>query len=88
MPTTKTVEPQAEPESSLSITQTTSSASMPRSSAMEMVDVDGPTQTISSIDIRPQAMAPITEVESSGGMSTQTLLALFWVVPCFCLLNF
>ena len=53
-----------------------SSASMSRNSAMEMVDVDGPTQTISSIDVRPQAMAPMTEVES-GGMSTKTLLILF-----------
>ena len=54
---------------------------------MEMVDVDGPTQTISSIDIRPQAMAPIASVDS-GGMSTKTLLLCFWAVLYSCLLVF
>ena len=38
--------------------------------------MDGPTQTMSSVDVRPQAMAPISSSEV-GGMSTKTLLALF-----------
>ena len=76
MPTMRTIPPEVERENTGSVTQTTSSASMSRSSAMEIVDVDGPTQTISSINIRPQAMAPMTEVDA-GGMSTKTLLGLF-----------
>ena len=29
---------------------------------MEMLDMDGPTQTMSSVDVRPQAMAPIASL--------------------------
>ena len=76
MPTMRSRPPEANSEPSVAVEQASSSSSMSRSSAMEMVDVDGPTQTISSIDIRPQAMAPMTEVESDG-MSTKTLLVLF-----------
>jgi serine/threonine protein kinase len=47
----------------------------PRES-MEMVYADGSTQTVTSIDIRPQAMAPIVDEESSG-LSTKMLLGLF-----------
>ena len=49
----------------------------PRES-MEMVEADGPTQTVTSIDIRPQAMAPIVSEESqSPGLSTKMLMGLF-----------
>jgi serine/threonine protein kinase len=45
------------------------------SESMEILDSDGPTQTMTSVDVRPQAMAPIIEEES--GMSTKTLVGLF-----------
>ena len=48
---------------------------VPRES-MEMVYADGATQTVTSIDIRPQAMAPIVDEESLG-LSTKMLLGLF-----------
>ena len=76
MPAMKKRPPKVNPEPSVAVPQASSSGSMSRSSAMEMVDIDGPTQTISAIDIRPQAMAPLGEVEVEG-MSTKTLLALF-----------
>ena len=47
-----------------------------QNASMEMLDIDGPTQTMSSVDVRPQAMAPIVESESDD-VSTKTLLALF-----------
>ena len=47
----------------------------PRES-MEMVEADGPTQTVTSIDIRPQAMAPIMS-EEPPGLSTKMLMGLF-----------
>lgn len=76
MPSKIKVSPTVNQESSVTTSTTLSSGSMSRSSAMEMVDVDGPTQTISAIDIRPQAMAPMVDGETDG-MSTKTLLALF-----------
>ncbi len=47
--------------------------------SMEMVDMDGATQTVTSIEIRPQAMAPIHSApDSKGGLSTKMMVGLFF----------
>ncbi len=70
MPSTQT-----SPKNRVQNSTGTGSNSTP-SSSMEMLDMDGPTQSMSSVDVRPQAMAPIVESDMDG-MSTKMLLVLF-----------
>ena len=50
--------------------------SPPPNPSMEMLEMDGPTQTLTAVDVRPQAMTAIAEAPSEA-MSTMTLVGLF-----------
>ena len=71
MPAVATVKNDGQP---VNATETISSPS--RNPSMEMLEMDGPTQTLTAVDVRPQAMTAIAEVPSEG-MSTMALVGLF-----------
>lgn len=71
MPAVVTAENDGQP---VNATETIPSPS--RNPSMEMLEMDGPTQTLTAVDVRPQAMTAIAEVPSEG-MSTMALVGLF-----------